>query len=291
MAREGAMGAPQAQGGVFGAVRHLGTAALSLALYGWLAPVCGATAAPNPAETEVYQPVPPVVAPGAREGEAPSDAVVLFDGRDLSEWVNARDHAPASWIVRGGVLTVNKAAGNIETKRTFTSYQLHLEWRIPSDITGSGQFRGNSGVFLGSTDGWDGGYELQILDSYRNPTYVNGQAASIYKQAAPLVNASRPPGEWQSYDVVWCAPSFKPDGALQEPARVTVLHNGVLVQNQFILRGQTVYAGKPAYTAHGALPIKLQAHGDPSPAISFRNIWIRPLAPPSDANRRDPASP
>jgi hypothetical protein len=142
---------------------------------------------------------------------------------------------------------------------------------------GTGQARGNSGVFLASTGGGDRGYELQILDSYRNDTYVNGMAGSIYKQSPPLANASRKPGEWQAYDVVWHAPTFDADGALTAPARVTVFFNGVLVQDDFALRGETVFVGAPAYTKHGDSPIKLQAHKDPSAPLSFRDIWVRVL--------------
>ena len=174
-------------------------------------------------------------------------------------------------------MLVNKGVGNIETRRRFRNYQLHLEWLIAQDINGTGQARGNGGLFLASTGGGDRGYELQILDSYMNETYVNGMVGSIYKQSAPLANASRKPGEWQSYDVVWTAPTFEPDGAERTPARVTVLFNGVLVQNDFALRGETVYVGAPRYAAHGDAPIKLQAHGDPSPPLCFRNIWIRAL--------------
>ena len=232
-----------------------------------------------PQDTEVWTPKPNVVRPAKAVGQAPSDAVMLFDGRDLSQWVSAKDKSPARWAVEGGVLTVNKARGNIETRRAFRDYQLHLEWRIPADIGEAGQARGNSGVFLASTGPGDEGYEVQILDSSDNATYVNGQAASVYKQHPPLVNASREPGEWQTYDIVWRAPVFGADGALASPATVTVLHNGVLVQDNAVLAGETVYIGKPAYRAHGAAPIKLQAHGDPSAPISFRNIWVRDLPP------------
>jgi hypothetical protein len=230
----------------------------------------------RPEETEYYSPVPPVVAPGTN-GAPPSDAIVLFNGSNLDEWVLMKDRSPAAWTLADGAMTVNKAVGGIETKRTFTDYQLHLEWRIPVGITGKGQARGNSGVFLASTGPGDMGYELQVLDSYNNATYVNGQAASIYKQSPPLVNAMRPPGEWQTYDVVWTAPRFNTDGSLKTPAYVTVLHNGVLVQNHYVLKGHTPYIGLPQYKAHGAAPIKLQSHGDPSPPISFRNIWVRTL--------------
>jgi hypothetical protein len=233
----------------------------------------------RPEDTEVWTPVPPVVTPGATCTAPPSDAIVLFDGKNLDQWVSVKDKSPAQWKVADGVLTVNKGkgVGNIETKQTFKNYQLHIEWKIPADITGSGQARGNSGVFLASTGPGDDGYELQVLDSYRNKTYVNGQAGSIYKQAIPLVNANRKPGEWQAYDVVWTAPTFKDDGSVKTPAYVTVFFNGVLVENHFQLKGQTLYIGKPFYKKYDSAPIKLQAHGDKSEPISFRNIWVRNL--------------
>ncbi|WP_347260248.1 DUF1080 domain-containing protein [Rudaea sp.] len=231
----------------------------------------------DPKATEQWEPVPAIVAPGEANGAPPADAIVLFDGRDLDQWETAKDHSPARWKVHDGVATVDKATGNIQTKQQFRNYQLHLEWRIPENISGEGQARGNSGLFLASTGNGDEGYEVQILDSYNNKTYVNGQAASIYKQAPPLVNAMRPPGQWQSYDVIWTAPVFAADGALRSPAYVTVLHNGVLVQNHVQLAGETTYIGKPKYKPYAQAPIKLQAHGDPSPPISFRNIWIRKL--------------
>jgi hypothetical protein len=232
----------------------------------------------DPKLTEVYSPVPPVVTPGKMNSDAPSDAIILFDGKDLNQWESVNDSTkPANWNVADGIITVSKTAGNIRTKRSFLDYQLHIEWRIPENITGSGQARGNSGVFLASTGAGDGGYELQVLDCYNNSTYTNGQTASIYKQSIPLANACKKPGEWQSYDIVWTAPRFNDDGSLRSPAAVTVLHNGVLVQNHYELTGQTLYIGKPFYKAHGATPIKLQAHGDKSEPISYRNIWIRPL--------------
>jgi len=237
----------------------------------------GNTAKPRPEDTEVWEPVPPVVTPG-ENGAAPSDAIVLFDGRSLDAWVNSRDKTPAGWTVADGVLTVNKPVGNIETTRTFRNYQLHLEWRIPTAITGEGQARGNSGVFLASTGEGDAGYEVQVLDSYNNKTYVNGQAGSVYKQHIPLANPTRKPGEWQTYDIVWNAPVWNADGSLKTPAYVTVMHNGVLVQNHVELKGETVYIGQPNYDRrYDRAPIKLQSHGDPSPAISFRNIWVREL--------------
>jgi hypothetical protein len=231
----------------------------------------------DPHATEVWEPVPKIVTPGATSDAPPSDAIVLFDGKNLDEWVSQKDKGPAKWTVADGILTVDKKAGNIETKRTFKNYQVHLEWRIPTGVTGQDQARGNSGLFLASTGAGDAGYELQILDSYENKTYVNGQAASVYKQSPPLVNAMRKPGEWQTYDVIWTAPTFNADGSLKAPAYVTAFHNGVLVQNHFELTGETLYIGKPFYKAYDRAPIKLQAHGDPSPAISFRNIWVREL--------------
>jgi hypothetical protein len=233
----------------------------------------------KPQDTEVWEPEPKVVAPGTVDSAPPSDAIVLFDGKDLEQWVNAADKSPANWTVANGVLTVRKGpgSGNIETKRSFHNFQLHIEWKIPANITGTDQRRGNSGVFLASTGRGDAGYELQILDSYNNKTYINGQAGSMYKQGIPLVNPARKPGEWQSYDVVWMAPVFRPDESLQTPAYVTVFFNGVLVQNHFELKGETLYIGKPFYKKFDSAPIKLQAHGDPSEPISFRNIWVREL--------------
>ncbi len=233
---------------------------------------------PKPGDTEFYTPVPPVVTPGTANTNAPSDAIILFDGKNLNEWVSVKDNGPAKWIVNNGVFTVDKSTGNIETKRKFNNYQLHLEWQIPSNITGEGQARGNSGLFLASTGAGDLGYELQILDSYNNKTYTNGQAGSIYKQTTPLVNSNRKPGEWQSYDIIWTAPVFNADGSLKSAARVTAFLNGVLIQNNFELKGPTQYIGAASYAkAHGASPIKLQSHGDKSEPISFRNIWIREL--------------
>lgn len=232
----------------------------------------------DPKATEVWSPEPKVVTPGMHEQGPPSDAIILFDGKNLGEWVRTNDTTrPADWIVANDIITVNKKAGNIQTKRRFMDYQLHLEWRIPANITGTGQARGNSGLFLASTGPGDAGYEMQILDNYNNKTYVNGQAGSIYKQFPPLANACKKPGEWQTYDVIWTAPRFNEDGSLKSPARVTAFHNGVLVQNDVALLGPTLYIGKPSYKAHGASPIKLQAHGDVSEPISFRNIWIREL--------------
>ncbi len=232
----------------------------------------------KPEDTEVYYPVPKTVTPASQMGMPPSDAIILFDGTNLDSWHGEKgENAPAEWLIKDKTLEVNKKSGGIVTKQNFTDYQLHIEWKIPENISGEGQMRGNSGIFLASTGNGDEGYEIQILDSYHNPTYVNGQAGSVYKQGIPLANVSRKNGEWQTYDIVWRAPRFADNGSLKEVAYVTVFHNGVLVQNHFKLSGETVYTGLPFYRKHGALPIKLQAHGDPSEPISFRNIWIRPL--------------
>jgi hypothetical protein len=234
----------------------------------------------DPKLTEFYTPVPKIVTPGTTNDQPPSDAIVLFDGKNLDQWrAEGMDTTKKpGWIVENGIATVDKKSGGIVTRQSFTDYQLHAEYRIPENITGSGQARGNSGIFLASLgNGGDQGYELQVLDSYNNSTYVNGQAGSIYKQGVPLANPCRKPGEWQTYDVVWTAPRFKEDGTLESPARVTVFLNAVLVQNNFELKGQTLYIGQPFYKKHGPAPIKLQAHGDKSEPISYRNIWLRPL--------------
>lgn len=221
----------------------------------------------NPEVTEVHEPIPPVVTPG--EGTAPpSDAVVLFDGTDLSNWEKS-DGSEAEWKVENDHMTIVPRTGGIQTKQGFGDIQLHIEWKSPEIVKGEGQGRGNSGVFL------MGKYEIQILDSYDNYTYTNGQAASVYKQSIPLVNASREPGKWQIYDIIFTAPIFNDQGRVTHPARITVIHNGVLVQNNVEIWGSTEYIGIPTYTKHpGKLPIGLQDHGD---LISFRNIWVREL--------------
>ena len=231
----------------------------------------------TPDMTEFWEPEVKTVA--APENAPPADAIVLFDGKNLDQWASVNDPSkPAGWTVENGVFTVKKGTGNIQTKQSFQDYQLHLEWKVPATITGKGQGRGNSGLFLASIGKGDAGYELQILDSYNNRTYANGQAGSIYKQSPPLRNVTRKPGEWNVYDIVFTAPRFKEDGSLFSPARVTVMHNGVVVQNNTELRGPTQYIGLPSYNMpHGKAPIKLQDHGDPSEAISYRNIWIRDL--------------
>ncbi len=220
-------------------------------------------------------------------GEPPSDAIILFDGSDLSEWTSApgyfpdipgvpdylnaleEDHGAAPWNVENGAMTVVPGSGNIMTKQRFRDVQLHIEWRTPEEIDGDGQGRGNSGVFL------QGLYEVQVLDSWQNETYSNGQAGSLYKQEAPMVNASKKPGEWQSYDIFFEAAHFDDDGSLIKPAYITVLHNGVLIHHRQKLQGPTVYIGLSKYVEHPReLPIGLQDHGD---YVSFRNIWVREL--------------
>ena len=211
-------------------------------------------------------PEPKVVDPGP-VGGPPSDALVLFDGHDLSQWVDGKD-----WLIKDGYAI--SAKHDIHTKRAFGDCQLHVEWATPEKVEGHGQERGNSGVYMMST------YEIQILDSYDNPTYFDGQAASIYKQVPPLVNACRKPGEWQSYDIIFEAPRFDKHGKLLRPAFVTILQNGVLVQNHTKILGASAWDRGPKYTAHPAkMPLLLQFHGNP---LRFRNVWIREL-PPSDA--------
>ncbi|ALM52568.1 3-keto-disaccharide hydrolase [Halomonas huangheensis] len=222
--------------------------------------------------TEVWEPVPEMVE-APREGP-PSDAIVLFNGENLDSWQNEQGEA-AEWLIEDGAMTVARGSGGIETRESFCDVQLHVEWRAPEDTAGyEGQDRGNSGIFLQQR------YEVQVLDSWHNPTYPNGQAASIYKQHIPLVNASREPGEWQSYDIVFTAPRFDDSGELNSPANVTVLHNGVLVQNHVEIEGSTEWIGAPEYEAHGCAPIFLQDH---DADVSYRNIWVRPLDSASEA--------
>jgi hypothetical protein len=256
---------------------------LALSAFAWFAAIpslrAQADSMADPRLTEIYDTTlaPKIVTPSDKCGGAPSDAIILFDGTNQDEWRGEDGVKPSDWIISHGELTVNKTAGSIQTKRKFSNYQLHIEWKIPKDIEGEGQARGNSGVFLANPGPGEKGYELQVLDNYINKTYVNGQVGSIYKQSIPLANAARKPGEWQSYDVIWTAPVFHEDGSLASPARVTAFHNGVLVENNFELKGITRYRGTPYYKKHGPSPIQLQAHGDKSKPISYRNIWVRPL--------------
>ena len=221
----------------------------------------------DPKVTEVWDLKPKKITAGTAVGEAPSDAVILFGGKDLGEW-STLDGGAAKWEVKDGAFTVVRGTGDIKTKKTFGDFQLHIEWRTPSEVVSEGQGRGNSGIFLQER------YELQVLDSYESVTYSNGQAGSIYKQSVPLVNACRKPGEWQSYDIVYTAPRFGESGRVIVPAYVTVLHNGVLIQSHTQINGPTEYKGQPVYATHGKGGIKLQDHGNP---VSYRNIWIREL--------------
>jgi len=224
-----------------------------------------------PEMTEIWDPEVPLVTPGETPQNAPSDAIVLIgEGIKLGyEWTNADGDEPG-WDFEKGVATVKKGAGVMQTKRQFRDFQLHVEWRAPSEVVGESQGRGNSGIFL------QGLYEVQVLDNYNNRTYRNGQAGSIYKQHAPLVNVCKAPGEWQTYDIIYTAPRFRDDGTYFTPPRVTVLQNGVLVQNNVEVRGPTEYIGIPEYFVqpHGDGPIILQDHGNP---VSYRNVWIREL--------------
>lgn len=222
--------------------------------------------------TEVWAPVPKLV---DASGPIPGDATVLFDGSNLDQWQSAKDGSPAQWIVVDGAMTVRAGAGDIATKQSFCDVQLHIEWRAPQNVTGpdgqelQSQARNNSGIFL------QGLYEVQVLDSYPPAaTYVNGMAGSVYKQAIPLVNAARAPGQWQAYDIIYHAPQFDAVGAVTQKGRVTVLWNGVLVQDNVEIQGATAWIGNPAYTAHGCKPLSLQDHGNP---VSYRNIWVRRL--------------
>jgi len=223
---------------------------------------------PKPELTEIWSPVPPKVEPGNVVGNPPSDAIVLFNGKDLTGWESVKG-GPAQWSVENGELIDVPKAGDIRTSQKLGDIQMHIEWMVPVlPPDRKGQDRGNSGIYL------QGLYELQVLDSYDNPTYVNGAAGSIYKQSAPLVNALKPAPNWQAYDIVYYAPRFYADGTLAEPARVTVFLNGVLVQSNFAIKGPTEYRGLPVYRAHGDGPVLLQAHNNP---VRYRNIWVRKL--------------
>jgi hypothetical protein len=224
----------------------------------------------KPEMTEIWDPEITVVTPGETPMDAPADAIVLFDGKSLKENWTKEDGTEPGWSVADGCATVVKGAGVIKTKKEFNDFQLHIEWRTPAEVVGESQGRGNSGIFL------QGLYELQVLDNYNNRTYRNGQAGSFYKQHPPLVNVCKGPGVWQVYDVIYTAPRFNANGTYFTPPYVTVLQNGVLVQNHVALRGPTEYIGIPEYfeKPHGAGPIILQDHGNP---VSYRNIWIREL--------------
>ncbi len=225
------------------------------------------------AKTEIWSPIPKIVVPGATSADAPSDAIVLYNGKDMNAFQKS-DKSAAGWkIDSDGALTVVKGSGDLYTKELFGDCQLHLEFREPSIIKGSNQTRGNSGVWFMDN------YEVQIMDNYNNPTYVNGQVGSLYKQHIPLVAPIRKPGEWQTYDIIFTAPQFRENGEVATPGKLTVLLNGVLVLNHVTIMGTVEWIGLPKYRKHAdKMPIRLQDHGfDGGEAISFKNIWIRPL--------------
>ena len=224
----------------------------------------------KPEMTEIWEPEVKIVTPASKLGDAPSDAIILFDGKDLNQWVSSGTLKPAKWkVINNDYFEVVPGSGNIQTKMKFGDCQLHLEFSAPDIVHGNGQHRGNSGVFFQNR------YELQILDSYNNRTYHNGQAASIYKDHSPLVNAMKSPLEWNTYDVIYTAPRFKKNGLLDAPARITVFHHGVLVQNNVTISGITYYIGLHNYSeTHAEDVISLQDHGNKT---QFRNIWIRKL--------------
>lgn len=233
----------------------------------------GLVAPTKPEETEFYEPVPPTVNPVGQNG-VPSDAIVLFDGSNLVEWMTVSDSSKVTWKLNPEEksMIVNKGLENtnatIQSKQVFGSIQLHIEWKSPEVIKGEGQHRGNSGVFL------QGKYEVQVLDNNNNDTYVNGQVGSMYKQSIPLAKASVPTGQWNTYDIIYHAPEFNADGKKIKSATITVIHNGVLIQDHFEIKGTTEYIGWPKNQSHGKAPILLQDHGSP---VSYRNIWVREL--------------
>jgi hypothetical protein len=225
----------------------------------------------KPEATEIWEPKPKIVTPGI--GTAPpSDAIVLFDGKNMDHWVMSKDKSPSKWVLDKGVMTVKIGEGNLQTKQKFGDCQLHVEFRIPADAKNSPERNnaGNSGVFLQER------YEVQIFNSYNNetPLYANGQMGSIYKQVIPMANASSKTGEWNSFDIYYTAPQFRENGTLQKPAYITLVHNGVLTLNHFEIQGTIEYIGTPKYELHDKASVLLQGHGS---AVSFRNIWIREL--------------
>ena len=224
----------------------------------------------QPEATEIYEPVPPKV-DLLGPNQIPSDAIVLFDGSSLDEWVMWNDSTPAVWhLNKNGSMTVKDKTGDIRTKRTFGSMQLHLEWKSPEEIRGDNQSRANSGVYI------QGLYEIQVLDNNDNPTYVNGQVGSLYKQHVPLAMASKPSGEWNSYDIIYHAPEFNEAGQKVKSGILTLFQNGVLLLDHVEVKGTTEYIGWPNNEAHGKMPLRLQDHRDDS-RVSYRNIWVREL--------------
>ena len=251
------------------------TLAIALAMVTMIDSLGTPASAQNPADFPIHSmthPQPRVVDPGPYPGmqKPPSDAIVLFDGHSLDAWQSADSAGqPARWKIADGYMEVVAKTGNIATKRGFGDVQLHVEWMAPVPAKGEGQERGNSGVFLMSI------YEVQVLDSYQNPTYADGTAAAIYGQYPPLVNPNRPPGEWQTYDIVFHRPHFDASGKVTRPARMTILFNGILVQDDVTLTGPTAHQHRPPYAQHAdRLPLILQDHGDP---VRFRNVWLREL--------------
>lgn len=224
----------------------------------------------KPEATEYYEPVPPIVDPTGNNG-VPSDAIVLFDGSGFDNWIMSNDSTAVVWHLNDdGSMTVKDKTGDIQTKQNFGDIQLHIEWQSPAKVQREGQNRGNSGIFL------SGLYEVQVLDNNDNDTYVNGQVGSIYKQHVPLAKASVPTGEWNTYDIVYHAPEFNDKGEKIKSGTLTVIHNGVLIQDHVEIKGTTAYIGWPKNPAHGKGPLMLQDHGDDS-RVSYRNIWIREL--------------
>lgn len=251
-------------------MRHNSARFLLLAVSLLLASRLPGQSAGNWAVHDLKRPQPPVVnpGPGALPVSPPKDAIVLFNGTDLSQWKHSSGEA-AKWVVRDGYFEVKPGAGDLYTRADFGDVQLHVEWASPNPPRGEGQDRGNSGVYVQQY------YEIQVLDSFGSRTYPDGQAAALYGQYPPLVNASRAPGEWQSYDIVFHGPRFDAAGKLLQPASVTVLHNGVLVQDHVTLTGPTAHQARPPYEAHPPrLPIHLQDHAHP---VRYRNIWLREL--------------
>jgi len=240
--------------------------------------LCLAAPDPNWLDHDRTRPQP-IITPATpstpeQPGQPPSDATVLFDGKDLSKWVSLADGSPTKWITRDGYMECVKGSGYVRTLQNFGDCQLHIEWATPVPAHGEGQGRGNSGVFFGLDR-----YEVQVLDSYGSKTYADGGAGAIYGQYPPLVNACRPPGEWQTYDIVYTAPRFAPDGKVTSPARLTVFQNGVLIQNNVELTGPTSWLERAPYQPHPEKqPISLQDHGNP---VRYRNIWVRELGKPT----------
>jgi len=224
----------------------------------------------KPEATEIWKPKPKVVIPDNNYAP-PSDAIILFDGKNLDKWITAKDSTAAKWTInKDGSMTVKNGTGDIQTKQNFGNIQLHVEWRSPVPVHGKGQHRANSGVYLQNR------YEVQVLDNNNNDTYVNGQVGSVYKQSIPLAKASVPSGEWNTYDIIYHEPKFDTQGNKTKSATITVLQNDVLIQDHFKILGTTEYIGWPKNIAHGKAPIKLQDHGDNS-GVSYRNIWVRKL--------------